>query len=132
MLAFGNPYGFRFSVTRGIISALDRANLDSDRRKPGEFIQTDAAINPGNSGGALVDARGELIGINTFLYSPTGAFSGMGFAIPTKIAEPTVNALIRDGKVESRLHRHLHRRRNAGQREVLRCRRKQSARSCPT
>jgi serine protease Do len=99
VLAFGNPYGFRFSVTRGIISALDRPNPDSDRRKPGEFIQTDAAINPGNSGGALVDARGELIGINTFLYSPTGAFSGMGFAIPTKIAEPTVNALIRDGKI---------------------------------
>jgi serine protease Do len=99
VLAFGNPYGFRFSVTRGIISALDRANPDSDRHKPGEFIQTDAAINPGNSGGALVDARGQLIGINTFLYSPTGAFSGMGFAIPTKIAEPTVSALIRDGKV---------------------------------
>jgi serine protease Do len=99
VLAFGNPYGFRFSVTRGIISALDRPNPDSDRRKPGEFIQTDAAINPGNSGGALVDARGQLIGINTFLYSPTGAFSGMGFAIPTKIAEPTVTALIRDGKV---------------------------------
>jgi serine protease Do len=99
VLAFGNPYGFRFSVTRGIISALDRGNPDSDRRKPGEFIQTDAAINPGNSGGALVDARGQLIGINTFLYSPTGAFSGMGFAIPTKIAEPTVTALIRDGKV---------------------------------
>jgi serine protease Do len=99
VLAFGNPYGFRFSVTRGIISALNRANPDSDRRKPGEFIQTDAAINPGNSGGALVDARGQLIGINTFLYSPTGAFSGMGFAIPTAIAEPTVNALIRNGKV---------------------------------
>ena len=99
VLAFGNPYGFRFSVTRGIISALDRPNPDSDRRKPGEFIQTDAAITPGNSGGALVAARGELLGINTFLYSPTGAFSGMGFAIPTKIAEPTVTALIRDGKV---------------------------------
>ncbi len=100
VLAFGNPYGFRFSVTRGIISALNRNNPDSDRRKPGEFIQTDAAINPGNSGGALVDARGQLIGINTFLYSPTGAFSGMGFAIPTQIAQPTVNTLIRDGKVE--------------------------------
>ena len=99
VLAFGNPYGFRFSVTRGIVSALNRANPDSDRRKPGEFIQTDAAINPGNSGGALVDARGQLIGINTFLYSPTGAFSGMGFAIPTQIAEPIVNTLIRDGKV---------------------------------
>jgi serine protease Do len=100
VLAFGNPYGFQFTVTRGIISALNRANPDAtDRRKPGEFIQTDAAINPGNSGGALVDARGELIGINTFLISSNGSFSGMGFAIPTQIVEPTVEALIRDGKV---------------------------------
>jgi serine protease Do len=100
VLAFGNPYGFQFTVTRGIISALNRANPDpSDRRKPGEFIQTDAAINPGNSGGALVDARGQLIGINTFLISNSGSFSGMGFAIPTEIVEPTVNTLIRDGKI---------------------------------
>jgi serine protease Do len=100
VLAFGNPYGFRFTVTRGIVSALNRPNPDaSDRRKPGQFIQTDAAINPGNSGGALVDARGELIGINTFLISSNGSFSGMGFAIPTQIAQPTVEALIRDGKV---------------------------------
>lgn len=100
VLAFGNPYGFRFTVTRGIISALNRPNPDaSDRRKPGEFIQTDAAINPGNSGGALVNARGELIGINTFLISSSGSFSGMGFAIPAQIVEPTVQTLIRDGKV---------------------------------
>ncbi len=100
VLAFGNPYGFRFTVTRGIISALNRPNPDaSDRHKPGEFIQTDAAINPGNSGGALVDARGELIGINTFLISSNGSFSGMGFAIPTQIVQPTVETLIRDGKV---------------------------------
>lgn len=100
VLAFGNPYGFRFTVTRGIISALNRPNPDaSDRHKPGEFIQTDAAINPGNSGGALVDARGELIGINTFLISSNGSFSGMGFAIPTQIVQPTVDTLIRDGKV---------------------------------
>jgi len=100
VLAFGNPYGFRFTVTRGIVSALNRPNPDpSDRRKPGEFIQTDAAINPGNSGGALVNARGELIGINTFLISSNGSFSGMGFAIPTQIVEPTVQTLIRDGKV---------------------------------
>ena len=100
VLAFGNPYGFRFTVTRGIISALNRPNPDaSDRRKPGEFIQTDAAINPGNSGGALVNARGELIGINTFLISSSGSFSGMGFAIPTQIVEPTVEALIHDGKI---------------------------------
>jgi serine protease Do len=100
VLAFGNPYGFRFTVTRGIVSALNRPNPDAtDRRKPGQFIQTDAAINPGNSGGALVNARGELIGINTFLISSNGSFSGMGFAIPTQIAEPTVTSLIRDGKV---------------------------------
>lgn len=100
VLAFGNPYGFRFTVTRGIISALNRPNPDaSDRRKPGEFIQTDAAINPGNSGGALVNARGELIGINTFLISSNGSFSGMGFAIPVQLVKPTVETLIRDGKI---------------------------------
>jgi serine protease Do len=100
VLAFGNPFGFRFTVTRGIVSAVNRANPDpSDRRKPGEFIQTDAAINPGNSGGPLVDARGQVIGINTFLISPSGSFSGMGFAIPVKIAKPTVENLIRYGKV---------------------------------
>ncbi|HZY63111.1 MAG TPA: Do family serine endopeptidase [Edaphobacter sp.] len=100
VLAFGNPLGFRFTVTRGIISALNRSNpYGTDRHKPGEFIQTDAAINPGNSGGALVNAHGELIGINTFIISPSGAFSGMGFAIPQAIAQNTVNTLIRDGKV---------------------------------
>jgi serine protease Do len=100
VLAFGNPFGYRFTVTRGIVSALNRPNPSaSDRRKPGEFIQTDAAINPGNSGGPLVNARGEVVGINTFLISPSGSFSGMGFAIPTQIVRPTVDALIRDGKV---------------------------------
>ena len=101
VLAFGNPYGFSFTVTRGIISALHRPNPSpDDRRKPGEFIQTDAAINPGNSGGALVDARGQLIGINTFLVSPSGTFSGMGFAIPTEIVQPAVERLIKYGKIE--------------------------------
>ncbi|HLH34493.1 MAG TPA: Do family serine endopeptidase [Alloacidobacterium sp.] len=100
VLAFGNPLGFRFTVTRGIISALHRSNpYGSDRHKPGEFIQTDAAINQGNSGGALVDARGELIGINTFIISPTGSFAGMGFAIPQEIVQHTAETLIRDGKV---------------------------------
>lgn len=100
VLAFGNPYGFRFTVTRGIVSAINRANPDTtNRSKPGEFIQTDAAINPGNSGGPLVDARGEVVGINTFLISPSGTFSGMGFAIPAQIVRPTVETLIRDGKV---------------------------------
>jgi len=101
VLAFGNPFGFRFTVTRGIVSAINRANPDAnDPRKPGGFIQTDAAINPGNSGGALVDARGELMGINTFLISPSGSFSGMGFAIPSQIAQPITEKLIRYGKVE--------------------------------
>ncbi len=100
VLAFGNPFGFRFTVTRGIVSALNRPNpMSNDPHKPGGFIQTDAAINQGNSGGPLVDARGEVIGINTFLISPSGAFSGMGFAIPTQIVRPTVETLIRDGKV---------------------------------
>jgi serine protease Do len=100
VLAFGNPFGFRFTVTRGIVSALNRPNPSaSDRRKPGQFIQTDAAINPGNSGGPLVNARGEVIGINTFLISGTGTFSGMGFAIPTQIVRPTVDNLIKFGKV---------------------------------
>ena len=105
VLAFGNPYGFRFTVTRGIVSAVNRENMDpTNRSKPGEFIQTDAAINPGNSGGPLVDARGEVVGINTFLVSPSGTFSGMGFAIPSQIVRPTVEALIRDGKVS---HGHI-------------------------
>jgi serine protease Do len=105
VLAFGNPYGFRFTVTRGIVSAVNRANPDaSNRSKPGQFIQTDAAINPGNSGGPLVDARGEVVGINTFLISPSGTFSGMGFAIPSQIVRPTVETLIRYGKVS---HGHI-------------------------
>jgi serine protease Do len=101
VLAFGNPFNFRFTVTRGIVSALNRPNpYSDDARKPGEFIQTDAAINPGNSGGPLVNAHGEVIGINTFLISPSGSFSGMGFAIPTQIAKPVVDTLLKDGKIE--------------------------------
>jgi serine protease Do len=100
VLAFGNPLGFRFTVTRGIVSALNRPNpFAADRRSPGQFIQTDAAINPGNSGGPLVNAHGEVIGINTFLVSETGGFSGMGFAIPAQIVKPTVDSLIKYGKV---------------------------------
>ncbi len=100
VLAFGNPLGFQFTVTRGIVSALNRPNpYAQNRRSPGEFIQTDAAINPGNSGGPLVNAHGEVVGINTFLVSETGGFSGMGFAIPTQIVRPTVASLIKYGKV---------------------------------
>jgi serine protease Do len=99
VLAFGSPFGyFQFSVTRGIISALDRANPDrSDPRKPGGFIQTDAAINPGNSGGPLVNAEGQVIGINTWIASDSGSFAGAGFAIPAQIAQATVNEIIKTG-----------------------------------
>jgi serine protease Do len=99
VLAFGSPFGyFQFSVTRGIISALDRANPDrSDRRKPGGFIQTDAAINPGNSGGPLVNAEGQVIGINTWIASDSGSFAGAGFAIPAQIAQATANQIIKTG-----------------------------------
>src|SRR5579859_7813472 len=102
VLAFGSPFGyFQFSVTRGIVSALDRPNpYSDDARKPGAFIQTDAAINPGNSGGPLVDAHGELVGINTFIITNNGSFAGAGFAIPSQIVKTTTEQLIKHGKVE--------------------------------
>jgi serine protease Do len=101
VLAFGSPFGyFQFSVTRGIISALNRPNPYSDNaRKPGGFIQTDAAINPGNSGGPLVNAHGELIGVNTFIISNSGSFAGAGFAIPSQIAHSVAESLIKTGTV---------------------------------
>jgi serine protease Do len=101
VLAFGSPFGyFQFSVTRGIVSALNRPNpYSDDARKPGDFIQTDAAINPGNSGGPLVNAHGELVGINTFIISGSGSFAGAGFAIPSQIVRASVDQLIKDGTV---------------------------------
>jgi serine protease Do len=101
VLAFGNPFGnFPFTVTRGIISGLDRPNpYRDDPRKPGAFIQTDAAINPGNSGGPLVNAYGEVIGINTFIISGSGSFAGAGFAIPAQIAETSAQEIIKSGSV---------------------------------
>ncbi len=102
VLAFGNPFGnFPFTVTRGIVSGLDRPNpYSDDPRKPGDFIQTDAAINPGNSGGPLVDARGEVIGIDTFIISNSGSFAGAGFAIPSEIAKNSAEEIIKTGSVK--------------------------------
>ncbi|HLY17578.1 MAG TPA: Do family serine endopeptidase [Bryobacteraceae bacterium] len=102
VLAFGSPFGyFQFSVTRGIVSAVNRPNpYSDDARKPGGYIQTDAAINPGNSGGPLVDSHGELVGINTFIITNNGSFAGAGFAIPTQIVKATAEQLIKNGKVE--------------------------------
>ena len=101
VLAFGSPFGyFQFSVTRGIVSAVNRPNpYSDDARKPGGYIQTDAAINPGNSGGALVNAHGELVGINTFIISNSGSFAGAGFAIPSQIVRATAEQLIKTGSV---------------------------------
>ena len=101
VLAFGSPFGyFQFSVTRGIVSALNRPNpYTDDPRKPGAFIQTDAAINPGNSGGPLVNAHGELIGINTFIITGNGSFAGAGFAIPAEIARASAESIMKSGTV---------------------------------
>jgi serine protease Do len=102
VLAFGSPFGyFQFSVTRGIVSAINRSNpYGGDPRKPGGFIQTDAAINPGNSGGPLVNAYGELVGINTFIISSSGSFAGAGFAIPSQIVHSISSQIIKTGSVE--------------------------------
>jgi serine protease Do len=102
VLAFGSPFGyFQFSVTRGIVSAVNRPNpYSDDARKPGGYIQTDAAINPGNSGGPLVNAHGELVGINTFIISNSGSFAGAGFAIPSQMVHATADELIAHGKVD--------------------------------
>lgn len=102
VLAFGSPFGYlQFSVTRGIISAVNRPDpFAKDAHRPGGFIQTDAAINPGNSGGPLVDAHGEVIGINNMIYTNTGSFEGAGFAIPSQIAKNVTQQLIAHGKVE--------------------------------
>jgi serine protease Do len=101
VLAFGSPFGsLQFSVTRGIISALNRPNSFTDnRRAPGGLIQTDAAINPGNSGGPLVDAHGELIGINNGIMTSSGSFAGAGFAIPSQTVRSVADQIIKTGSV---------------------------------
>jgi serine protease Do len=97
VLAIGNPFGVGQTVTQGIVSAKGRADMGIVDYE--DFIQTDAAINPGNSGGALVNARGELIGINTAILSRSGGSMGIGFAIPTNMALPIIEALRADGRV---------------------------------
>ena len=96
-LAIGNPFGVGQTVTMGIVSATARGGLGIEEYE--DFIQTDAAINPGNSGGALVNANGDLIGINTAILSPTGGNNGVGFAIPSNLARHVMNQLIEHGKV---------------------------------
>lgn len=97
VLAIGNPYGLSHTVTMGIISAVGRANVGIADYE--DFIQTDAAINPGNSGGPLVNTKGELIGINTAIFSRSGGYQGIGFAVPSNMARLVMDQLIRKGKV---------------------------------
>ena len=96
VIAIGNPFGVGQTVTMGIVSAKGRGVGVAQYE---DFIQTDAAINPGNSGGALINLRGELIGINTAILSKTGGYQGIGFAIPSKMVEPIMRSLINDGRV---------------------------------
>lgn len=97
VLAVGNPFQLNQTVTMGIVSATGRSNVGIVDYE--DFIQTDAAINPGNSGGALVDTRGQLIGINTAIYSETGGYQGIGFAVPSNIARKVVQDLLTHGRV---------------------------------
>jgi serine protease DegQ len=97
VLAIGNPFGVGLTVTNGIVSALGRKQLRISTFE--NFIQTDAAINPGNSGGALVDGNGNLIGINTAIYSRSGGSMGIGFAISADMAKDVMESLIRTGRV---------------------------------
>lgn len=90
--AIGNPFGLDWTLTTGIVSALDRSIGEREGRMIKHLIQTDAAINPGNSGGPLLDSAGRLIGVNTAIYSPSGAYAGVGFAIPAD----TVNKIVPD------------------------------------
>jgi serine protease Do len=97
VLAIGNPFGLNQTVTMGIVSALGRANVGISDYE--DFIQTDAAINPGNSGGALVNTKGELIGINTAIFSRSGGYMGIGFAIPSNMAKTVLESIKKEGKV---------------------------------
>ena len=97
VLAVGDPFGKGKSVTMGIVSAKGRSGLGIEDYE--DFIQTDAAVNPGNSGGALVNLKGELIGINTAIASNTGAYAGISYAIPTNMARPIMEELVKSGKV---------------------------------
>lgn len=99
VLAIGNPFQLNQTVTLGIVSALGRS-LGGNLATYEDFIQTDAAINPGNSGGALVNARGELIGINTAIFSETGGYQGIGFAVPSNLARHVMDDLLKYGEVQ--------------------------------
>ena len=97
VLAIGNQFGVGQTVTQGIVSATGRSDLGINTYE--DFIQTDAAINPGNSGGALIDVAGNLIGVNTAIFSQSGGSLGIGFAIPARICQQVLNSILKDGRV---------------------------------
>jgi serine protease Do len=97
VMAVGNPFSLNQTVTLGIVSALGRANVGITQYE--DFIQTDAAINPGNSGGALINSRGELVGINTAIFSQSGGYQGIGFAVPSNLVRRVIDDLQKFGKV---------------------------------
>lgn len=97
VFAIGNPFGLNETVTSGIVSAVGRANVGIADYE--DFIQTDAAINPGNSGGALIDTKGDLMGINTAIFSQSGGYMGIGFAVPSNMAHSVMESLLKYGKV---------------------------------
>lgn len=98
VLAIGNPFGLGQTVTSGIVSALGRSGLNSDNDE--DFIQTDAPINPGNSGGALINSKGELVGINSAIVAPAGGNVGIGFAVPTSMVKAVVGQIEQFGNVK--------------------------------
>ena len=98
VVAIGNPFGLQHTVTAGIVSALGRTGINPDGYE--DFIQTDASINPGNSGGALVNLRGELVGINSAILSGSGGNIGIGFAIPVNMAKGVMDQLVKYGQVK--------------------------------
>jgi S1-C subfamily serine protease len=97
VMAVGNPFSLNQTVTLGVVSALGRAGVGISTYE--DFIQTDAAINPGNSGGALINGRGELVGINTAIFSQSGGYQGIGFAVPSNLARRVVDDLRQYGEV---------------------------------
>ena len=98
VFAIGNPFGLDQTLTTGVVSALGRTIQSVTRQPIGDVIQTDAAVNPGNSGGPLLDSAGRLVGVNTAIYSPSGAYAGIGFAVPVDLVKRTVEQLVASGR----------------------------------
>ena len=129
VFAFGSPNGLRNSLTHGLVSAVAR-QVDPD--SPQIYVQTDAPINPGNSGGPLVNIRGEVVGVNTFILSQSGGNEGLGFAIPSATARTVFRQLKQYGQLRRQEVGHEHADHHAGHGGGARAARETTASSCPT